>query len=267
MTQVEKIHREIDTAQERLLREAFLLISMNEVSQELKEKADRLAKVGFISNPLAKIVSEKSAALVHSTAQANLIKHYKDTYSGYKFLTESEFDRICNKYGLIYASVKYYTKDIPEQNLKDIENMPALERPDDLSRTMLVRLNINNTCANTLSAEERNVLYVTGFPVTKQSTMDRIYPNEACTYLGRKLNFRWEYAGIEEVPFLKRDGLFIAAPKTHFDLKGLEQQGLGFFEKMMPLPKDPIVFRYVRGGIQVITKWGVEANDPNLLVF
>lgn len=38
----------------------------------------------------------------------------------------------------------------------------------------------------------------------------------------------------------------------------------GFFEKVthkISLPKDPIVFRYVNGGIQVITKWGIEAED------
>lgn len=28
--------------------------------------------------------------------------------------------------------------------------------------------------------------------------------------------------------------------------------------------KDPIVFRYVNGGIQVITKWGIEAEDKIL---
>lgn len=64
----------------------------------------------------------------------------------------------------------------------------------------------------------------------------------------------------------QRDGLFIAAPETHFDTKGLKKKGLGFFQIFETEIKDPIVFRYVRGGIQVLTKWGLEANDPDLVV-
>lgn len=63
-----------------------------------------------------------------------------------------------------------------------------------------------------------------------------------------------------------QQGLFIAAPESHFDLKGLKKKGkLGFFKVTMKTePDDPIVFRYVRGGIQVLSKWGEEANDPML---
>jgi hypothetical protein len=61
--------------------------------------------------------------------------------------------------------------------------------------------------------------------------------------------------------------LFIAADKALFNLKGLEKSknGFGFFKKHIPNP-DPIVFRYVKGGILIISKWGLEANDPELTV-
>lgn len=65
---------------------------------------------------------------------------------------------------------------------------------------------------------------------------------------------------------IERGGLFIAAPQSHFDTKGLTKKGLGFFSVFETEIKDPIVFRYVRGGIQVLTKWGLEANDPALVV-
>lgn len=60
--------------------------------------------------------------------------------------------------------------------------------------------------------------------------------------------------------------IFIAAPKSHFNLKGLKKQKLGFFNFMRIEPVDPIVFRYVNGGIQIISKWGDEANDTELIV-
>jgi hypothetical protein len=58
-------------------------------------------------------------------------------------------------------------------------------------------------------------------------------------------------------------GLFIAADKSLFDLKGLTKNGYVFFRKKTV---DPIVFRYVNYGVLIISKWGMEANDPELSV-
>lgn len=63
---------------------------------------------------------------------------------------------------------------------------------------------------------------------------------------------------------INRDGLFICAPIKHFDTKGLKKSGRGFFN-FTPLPTDPIVFRYVKGGVQVLSKWGLEADDYRLV--
>lgn len=63
---------------------------------------------------------------------------------------------------------------------------------------------------------------------------------------------------------ISKSGLFIAAPKSDFNLEGLSKKGKGYFNVFEI--KDPIVFRYVRGGIQVITKWGLEADDDALVV-
>ena len=65
-----------------------------------------------------------------------------------------------------------------------------------------------------------------------------------------------------------RSGYFIAAPKEHFDLNGLtkNEQNKGFYKRTSVVYKDPIVFRYVKGGIQVISKWGLEGNDEALQV-
>jgi hypothetical protein len=65
---------------------------------------------------------------------------------------------------------------------------------------------------------------------------------------------------------LDRTSLFIAAPKSHFNLDGLKKKNkFGFFNFTIFEVKDPIVFRYCRGGVQVLSKWGDETNDKLLL--
>lgn len=82
-------------------------------------------------------------------------------------------------------------------------------------------------------------------------------------YTGSYTGYVFLDARVQEV---NRTGLFIAAPQSHFNTEGLKKKGLGFFQVFETEIKDPIVFRYVRGGIQVLTKWGLEANDPDLVV-
>jgi hypothetical protein len=55
--------------------------------------------------------------------------------------------------------------------------------------------------------------------------------------------------------------LYIAASKSMFTgLDKMEKRGYEY------IVKDPIVFRYVEGGLLIISKWGLEANDPELVV-
>lgn len=62
---------------------------------------------------------------------------------------------------------------------------------------------------------------------------------------------------------IDKSGLFIAAPPSHFNLTGLTEdtKNRGFFKVSITEPKDPIVFRYVVGGLQILSKWGKEAED------
>ncbi len=70
------------------------------------------------------------------------------------------------------------------------------------------------------------------------------------------------------VQTIGQSGLFIAAPPSHFDLKELKKKTKhGWFSITEVVAKDPIVFEYVRGGfVRILTKWGLEANDPTLVV-
>lgn len=227
---IDEIHSDFDSAQDRLYQFAMKTIEQSKV--ENPDKANLLQKHGFTSNKIVveaiKAGQEKEAAL----EQANLINYYKKAYPFLKYITESELERICEKYSLIFAPVKNYKNAVPEKNLMDIENAQPLKMEDSYYE----------------SDRGTSDFYVSGFE----------------SGLRLRNSFSWAERMWMGEPSTQKKGLFIAAPKAHFDLTGLEkgkQSKFGFFT---PEPKDPIVFRYVRGGIQILTMWGLEANDPSL---
>lgn len=256
MTQVEKIHNEIDTAQDRLLAEAKEIISKFTNS----EYADRLEKIGFTGTDIVK----KRIPVIQTKEEADTIEHYKQNYPFQKFLTEKEFDRICDKYNLIYAPISAYKKSVPSSNLSDIEMAPELkgiDQPNNIKRCIINLYRYwggGDTFLSPRSKWQRILPKVIdgnyGFWMDVHNILERKYKT-GISYLVKSIK------NIETV----KQGLFIAAPKSHFNLEGLELSGKGFFNFIISEPKDPIVFRYVNGGIQVITKWGKEANDEGLV--
>jgi len=248
---VEQIHREFDTAQERLLAEAISIIENNQVSTD---KGERLEKLGFTSTKEVKEYRTKKRALVVNTEQAELIKYYKQEYPFQKFLTVDELDRICKKYNLIYAPVGNYKENVPDKNLAEIETSKKLNKKDKAGNLIKV---LGNRFRSGRSGYRK---FLRDYPdglVDSELLRTRHYNIE--TALFTLYDFH-----VSKYRETKRKGLFIAAPKSHFNLKGLKNKGLGFFNSKVFEVKDPIVFRHCRGGIQVLSKWGLEANDPAL---
>lgn len=232
---IAEIHNEFDTAQDRLLEQAKSLLDSLNTDARMEDVATRLAKVGFTNNPTVKKVTAQKKLLVTNKEQAELIQHFKFNYPFLKFLTEEELDRICEKYSLIHAPVGNYIKDVPEKNLRDIEIAQPVKQGDEWNWKEEAR-----------NRREEDALKDVGTDMRRY-------------YLDMRFLHRWNGLGWER----EKSGLFIAAPESHFDLKGLEKTSkFGFRTEV----KDPIVFRYVRGGIQVLTKWGAEAEDPSLVV-
>ena len=226
---IAEIHNEFDTAQERLLEEANQLLAS--LAPQPEDIAERLKRVGFRNTPTVRRVEEFQSEKMMAEVQAKLILYYKQTYPFLKFLTEDELERICEKYNLIFAKVDRYIKEVPEKNLRDIEQAQELKEDDAINSFDLKSERLRKERLAGLSSKDR-------------------FREEIKYYM----------------PMQSREnaklGLFIAAPKSHFDLKGLEKTSTFGWGK--PEVKDPIVFRYVRGGIQVLTKWGIEGEDPML---
>lgn len=283
MNIIEKIHHEVDTAATVLLQNANDIITNNNITTEttLAEKADRLKKLGFVSaTPVTRLaeieeVNKKKLLTVEQQKRlADRIIYYQQTYPFFKFLTEEKLDEICNKYDLIYATANCYIKDIPEKNLRELENAQEI-KVDDLADITIKLIPLNNRVQLLLNAMD----HPTG-EFTQQEIIDwcikargknvpdwtdRAKSNTWLFVVNRDLfGDRYDYRYRTEI--IDRSGYFIAAPKSHFNLKGLTEKGKGWFQVFKSEPKDPIVFKYVKGGVLVITKWGDEAEDPDLQI-
>lgn len=283
---IKEIHNEFDTAPERILQQALSIISDAQNSKislesEIEDKAVRLKNLGFVKNGLVDKLEkieernrQKDLIINMEMKMAEGIKYYAQTYPFLKFLPISELDRICDKYGLVYAPVKHYKMPVPDKNLQEIENAQPLKssdvQPDVVTRTYYDdsynrKWGYNKVKevlgGNSFTDDEiRELAKKHNIPLLYNGNRDFFWK------AGRKILSDDDMCITKEVvETSSRSGLFIAAPKDHFDLTGLTfDKKKGYFQTTIQIKKDPIVFRYVKGGIQVLSKWGLEADDPAL---
>lgn len=252
---IEKIHGEFDSAEDRLLKEANYILSSQNTS--VIDVSERLKAIGFVNTPTAKKGAETKQQLVKSRNEAELIEYCKLNYPFMKFLTEAELNRICNKYKLIYAPAENYIKEVPEKNLRDIEIAQPLKSSDIEPIFYTYDLEFYGYVPNAVRDWFKS--FKSPNPIQGDNRLRDCCPIK---YDGEYL-YRSNGLTINKTD---RSVIFIAAPETHFNTQGLVKKGLGFFNVLKTEVKDPIVFRYVKGGVQVITKWGLEASDPSLVV-
>lgn len=252
---VAEIHNEFDTAQDRLLQEAKNILSTT-LENEI---ADFHEKLGFVNSETVITNKSNKRIIVESKKQAEIIEYYKTFYPFQKFITEKELDRICEKYGLIYAPVSNYKKDVPTKNLLEIRNCHELKSVDLPKDNEYSILDYDGSSLNIGSKEALKI----GLPSIINKHFDSwvdadIYLKSKYPQVSGRMYIVNSVKNITE----RKNGLFIAAPKSHFNLKDLKKSGLfGFLNVTITEVKDPIVFRYCRGGIQIISKWGLEASD------
>jgi len=271
---IQAIHDEFDSAQDRLLIQAREIIEKSKVSivkaTDTENLASRLTAVGFKSTPIVKKAEktitknkELTRIMVRSSEQAELIERYKMSYPFQKFLTEEELDRICTKYGLIHAPVENYIKDIPIKNLMEIEAAKPLSHEDKLYDYTVV--NITKFWRGTPDSVKEMFKGDVRYEGSETSGKPAEHVLQAMVQ-ERGINYTGYVFHTATVKVVNVQGLFICAPPSHFDLKNLSKETkLGFHKVTITKVNDPIVYRYCKGGIQVVSKWGLEASDPGLL--
>ncbi len=270
---IDEIHNEFDSAQDRLLSESKEILSkiaQPHISQ-IEQQAERLSKLGFTGTPivekakalkLARFSNAEKSIITNENAQ--LISYYKNTYPFLKFLTQQELDRICNKYSLIYAPVKNFIKDVPDKNIREIELSQPLKSQDNPEN--ITRIKITEYWTGVPRAIkkilDKNPVIKCEYNRVSEGDVRKLLINSG--YNGKQIRYIFKSA---ELITEDKSGLFICAPENHFNLKGLTKSSiLGWLPTTTVTINDPIVFRYCRGGVQALSKWGLEANDSALVL-
>lgn len=110
---VEQVHREFNTAGEKLLKQAKAILSSGKLDNPNIEK---LKSLGFKECREVAVFD----ALSKKIENAKLCEHYQISYPLNKFITLESVNKICKKYGLLFADVTQYKGSIPNKNIKEI---------------------------------------------------------------------------------------------------------------------------------------------------
>lgn len=131
---IEEIHDRFYSEVDRILEDAKISKSLETDKQYLVDKCNRLKALGFKNSidvkngeieiqRLEKIKTENENKLILIEA----IDYFSFTYPNYKFITDESIEKICNKYKLRFDYVDNFKGEVPETNLKHIEEFKIKE--------------------------------------------------------------------------------------------------------------------------------------------
>jgi hypothetical protein len=290
---VEQIHEEFDTAEKRILNECNKILQELNIPTEtqIEKKASIMQELGFVNSETvnqAKELKQKSEEIKKvidiTSKQAESIKYFKQKYPLDKFITVSELERICEKYKLIHAPAANYIKDVPEKNVLEMKNRKILDFEDSIS------IFIDDKCMKTkfinefpkyFNPQNYKLIGNYGFYIDKYKKLEYLSESEVnycksnnislfseikdinqafSIFINNQRNYLYNYTRTD------KSGLFIAAPKSHFNLKDLSKKSkYGFFNVTIHKVKDPIAFEYCKNDIcRIVTKWGTDDDQSYL---
>lgn len=243
-----EIHDTFYTEVDRLYKQASIVKEIDVKDKELIAKAKRLKDLGFINTKeviQASIELEKIKAIkIENEKNKDLIdaiNFFSMEYPLYKFITVESVNKICEKYNLIYGPIDKYLGDVPEKNLKQIEQFKIKED----SHCWMEKIQYNWTSS---SNSNSNISYL---DINKAKRREKEYTEYKSSYVSNK-----------RVTFSKCP-LEIVAPIKDFDTKGMEVVDHKLIKKIEipdPVVLCPVIFRDIRYFL-IITAWGLEASD------
>lgn len=235
---VEEIHESFFTEVDRLLKEARISKSLDTDKQSLIDKCEKLRSLGFTNTKEVKEaeieISRLEALRKENESKKELIEainYFGFKYPNYKFITEDSVKKICNKYNLIYGSVRKYIGTVPDKNIKQMQEFNI--KKEDMAYWVENRRRYVSIYSNESSADI--IDYKTHLLYSKDSY-----------YITGVIKMR------------------IAAPKKDFDTTNMEIKDNQLVEKRVE-PLDPVVLQPVmfknKMHYLVVTAWGLEASD------
>jgi hypothetical protein len=242
---IEAIHNEFDTAADRALEQAMFILSQGGVDSLKKEKATLMEKFGFTGTKQVQEVRDRDFIDSNAKMRADIVAKYKNKYPQYKFIFREQVNEICEKYGLICGEASMYKGDIPLKNLKEIE---AFEVSDE------DRYKLWNHFSSWSTPTSAVLRAGGGSNVISLAEEKRKEEQEKTEISLGNIHISMDRGYGTPIPF------FICAPKKDMNLEGYKLDGV-FVKKEWP---DPIVLHYVKDGFLIVTKWGIEGDDPML---
>ena len=246
---IEEIHEAFYNKVDELL--AMCQIQKDESSEieELIKKHDRLSKLGFSNSSIAKKCEYEKKRIegIKRENQSkqnliNVISYFKQKYPHYKFISTAGVNELCKKYGFIYADASFYKGNIPDKNLKEMENF-KIEK-EDKTYIKIDRGMRRNREDLTDWADYKF------YADSRQRTVNNfLSPYDVQITFGTK-------------PFQ------VVATKDEFHIENMELKGYELKRKPV-VDEDPIVLQPVCHnsihGFLIVTAWGPEASDPLVL--
>lgn len=225
---VAEIHDSFNTASDKALEEAKCILADIQISK----KGELLSELGFTSTKESVKNTEQIKEKQQKENLSKIIQEYSQAYPLYKFITESQVQEICKKYGLVMGDIGRYKGDVPDKNLLEIKAFNDWKK------------NIRDEHI------EVAVYYRDYFDDLKHTSYrkseyhNNSYYNSDCNYRVQEEN---QYS--------------ICAPIKDMNVKRSELKD-GW--KLQNIP-DPVVLYPVYNGYLIVSQWGLEANDPLLV--
>lgn len=214
-----------------LVNESLLLSSFAKREVDVttfKDKSLFLSRLGFSNSIATRMYKEISEKHIE-------IRQNNNRYHPYKFILKPQLERVCEKYNLFVRNPEYFLGDIPESNIKEMQNFSFYL--SDLNLTYLEIMHIEDLIPRGI-----------GIPSERRVT----------------------FSDISNVGIDIRNFILIASVESLFDKSAFAHSRSRIMGKPELVAKsevdlDPIVLFEIKGGYIIITAWGDEANDE--LVF
>lgn len=156
---------------------------------------------------------------------AETVAYYRQKYPFRKFLLQLSVEAICKKYGLLLGYVQHFTGVIPQKNINEILGFKVNDED---------------------KPESDNSIWF------KSSRWDEKF-DKLFLCEGKWCEEKEEKISQEKIT------LKICAPETMFNTNNMTVVD-GY-----KLVSDPIVLQPVKGGYLIVTAWGDEASDENVV--
>lgn len=268
---VEMVHEEVDLAEGKISELLKKLLQDTKVSLSSDEsKLDKMQKLGFTNALYCNNVNITDPTETASVKELRIYQQYKLSYPLEKIIKFAEFERICKKYNLIWATANCYIRDIPEKNLDEILNTTPT-RVYDLERYLLFVSRINRGYHGHLDFINHLIKLLQNRPLFQrfpsvESIFDFLKNEISAKYINDEKYFKslsWSDIRYNEID-LEKNPLLIAAPSSHFDADLLKENKFQMPIQNVLVP-DPIAFNILeKGFVRILSKWGTEDDQSYL---